>query len=126
MRLICVRGLIPNLLDQPEWKELMHLLNGDYTPTSGDTFADKHIPHEANFVRKKQIEILRDTNNLTLTFDGNTTQKPHTIIPHMPQLQRANHTFLMVMKGLMSIITQNGSRRNFLRLAPSSPPHIHF
>jgi len=79
MRLICVRGLIPNLIDSTEWKELMHVLNGNYKPTSGDTFADKHIPREANYVREKQIEILRRIDNLTLTFDGNTTRKPHAI-----------------------------------------------
>src|ERR1700676_2798888 len=29
MRLICVHGLIPNLIDSAEWKELMHVLNGN-------------------------------------------------------------------------------------------------
>jgi hypothetical protein len=36
-------------------------------------------PSEAIFVREKQIEILRGIDNLTLTFDGNTTRKPHSI-----------------------------------------------
>ena len=79
MRLICVRGLVPHIIDSPEWKELMELLNGLYHPTSGDIFADKYIPREAVFVREKQISILRDVQNLTLTFDGNSTRKPHSI-----------------------------------------------
>jgi hypothetical protein len=79
MRLICVRGLIPHIIDSPEWKELMGLLNGSYHPTSSDIFSDRHIPSEAVFVREKQIEILRGIDNLTLTFDGNTTRKPHSI-----------------------------------------------
>jgi hypothetical protein len=79
MRLICVRGLIPHIIDSPEWKELMGLLNGLYHPTPSDAFSDKHIPSEAVFVREKQIKILRGINNLTLTFDGNTTRKPHSI-----------------------------------------------
>lgn len=79
MRLICVRGLIPHIIDSPEWKELMGLLNGVYHPTPSDAFSDKHIPSEAVFVREKQIEILRKIDNLTLTFDGNTTRKPHSI-----------------------------------------------
>jgi hypothetical protein len=33
MRLICVRGLVPNLIDSPEWKELMNKLNGIYKPS---------------------------------------------------------------------------------------------
>lgn len=79
MRLICVRGLLPSIIDSPEWRELMGLLNNTYHPTSADTFADKHIPQEAVYVREKQIERLRSINNLTLTFDGNTTQKPQSI-----------------------------------------------
>lgn len=80
MRLICVRGLVPSVIDSPEWRELMGLLsNNIYHPTSADTFADKHIPREAVYVREKQIERLRTINNLTLTFDGNTTQKPQSI-----------------------------------------------
>jgi hypothetical protein len=79
MRLICTRGLVPRIVDSPEWKELMGLLNGQYHPTSTDAFANKHIPSEAVYVREKQIEILRDTPNLTLTFDGNTIRKPHSI-----------------------------------------------
>jgi hypothetical protein len=79
MRLICVRGLVPNLIDSPEWKELMGVLNSIYHPTSADIFADKHIPREAVYIRKQQIDNLRSINNLTLTFDGNTTRKPHSI-----------------------------------------------
>ena len=79
MRLICVRGLVPSVIDSPEWRELMGLLNNMYHPTSADVFADKHIPREAVYVREKQIERLRTINNLTLTFDGNTTRKPQSI-----------------------------------------------
>jgi hypothetical protein len=75
MRLICVRGLVPNIVDSDEWKELMNLLNGAYQPTSADTFATKHIPREAVYVQQKQNDILRTINNLTLTFDGNSTRK---------------------------------------------------
>ncbi|KAG2079898.1 ribonuclease H-like domain-containing protein [Suillus cothurnatus] len=79
MRLICVRGLVPHVIESPEWKELMGLLSDSYHPTSATTFADKHIPREAVYVREKQIKALRMINNLTLTFDGNTTRKPHSV-----------------------------------------------
>ena len=79
MRLICARGLVPHTIDSPEWKEFTGLLNPSYHPTSGDTFADKHIPREAVFVREKQIKLLSAEENLTLTFDGNTTRKPQSI-----------------------------------------------
>jgi hypothetical protein len=79
MCLICVRGLVPHVIESPEWKELMGLLSDSYHPTSATTFADKHIPREAVYVREKQIKALRMINNLTLTFDGNTTRKPHSV-----------------------------------------------
>lgn len=72
MRLICVRGLVPNVLDSPEWKELMIKLNGMYKPSSSDAFCDTFIPQEAVFVQSKQIELLKGEENLTLTFDGTT------------------------------------------------------
>jgi len=50
MRLICVRGLVPHIIDSGKWKELMNLLNGMYKPTSGNTFTTRHIPHEAVYV----------------------------------------------------------------------------
>ncbi|KAF7985089.1 hypothetical protein HWV62_8971 [Athelia sp. TMB] len=76
MRLICVRGLVPHLIDSPEWKELMHLLNGNYNPTSSDTFATNIIPREAIWVHEKTVEVLRKEENLTMTFDGGSTRKP--------------------------------------------------
>ena len=79
MWLICVHGLVPNIIDTPEWKELLALLNINYHPTSRDTFANKHIPREAVFVREKQIKILKELDDLTLTFDGTTTRKPHSV-----------------------------------------------
>ena len=72
MRLICVRGLVPNILDSPEWKDLTHKLNGIYKPTSSTTFRDDYIPKEAAFVRNRQIDLLKKEENLTLTFDGTT------------------------------------------------------
>jgi hypothetical protein len=79
MRLICVRGLVPHIIDSPEWKEFVVLLNGLYHPTSADMFANKYIPTEAVFVWEKQIDILHNVKNLTLTFNGNMTRKPHSI-----------------------------------------------
>lgn len=72
MQLVCVRGLVPNILDSLEWKELMNKLNGIYKPSSSDLFCDTFIPQEAVFVRSKQIELLKAEEDLTLTFDGTT------------------------------------------------------
>lgn len=75
VRLICSCGLVPNLIDTSEWRQLMTLLGGGrYHPTSMNTFVDKHIPHEAAYVRKEQISILSQSENLTLTFDGTSSR----------------------------------------------------
>jgi len=79
MRLICVRGLVPNIIDSPEWKELMETLNPNYHPTSSSTFAHDLIPKEAAYVRSQQIEHLKLQKNLTLTFDGTTIRKPQSL-----------------------------------------------
>ncbi|KAJ7608836.1 ribonuclease H-like domain-containing protein [Mycena polygramma] len=76
MRLICVCGLVPNIVDSEEWKEFCQLMNGQYHPTSASTFANKIIPQEAVFVRQKQIKILQNCENLVLTFDGTSIRKP--------------------------------------------------
>ena len=41
MWLICVHGLVPNIIDELEWKELMNKLSGAYKPTSSDSFHKK-------------------------------------------------------------------------------------
>lgn len=72
MQLICVQGLVPNLINSTKWKELMQKLNGIYKPTSGDSFSDSYIPKKAAFVCNSQINLLKKEENLTLTFDGMT------------------------------------------------------
>src|SRR6266550_1855868 len=78
MRLICVRGMVPTIVGSDEWKELMHVLNPRYHPSSVDMFIEKYIPQEAAFVRAKQIEKLQEEKNLTLTFDGTSIRKPQS------------------------------------------------
>ena len=79
MKLMCVWGLVPHIIDSDEWKEFMHLLNGAYKPTLADVFAKKHIPQEAVYIHQKQTEIFCTIYNLMLTFDGNATWKPLSI-----------------------------------------------
>ena len=76
MKLICVRGLVPNILDAPEWRDLIQLLCPRVHIPSSTTFLDKIIPQEAVYVREKTIELLQDLEILVLTFDGTGTRKP--------------------------------------------------
>ncbi|CDO75802.1 hypothetical protein BN946_scf184934.g17 [Trametes cinnabarina] len=87
MRLICVRGLVPSIVDSAEWKELMYALNPGYKPSPSDKFTKDYIPKEAAFVRSKQLEEVQKHDNLTITFDGNSTRRDsiyfvHATTPH--------------------------------------------
>lgn len=93
MRLICVRGLVPNILDTPEWKELMKALNPAYGPTPSHKFTQDLIPKEASFVRAKQLEELRAQNNITITFDGTNTRRDSMYLVHATTEER-KHVFL--------------------------------
>ncbi|KAE9396991.1 hypothetical protein BT96DRAFT_996174 [Gymnopus androsaceus JB14] len=74
MKLICVCGLVPNILDSDEWQEFMTVANPKYKVTSSSTFRNKHIPREAALVHQQTVKILRNHHNLTFTFDGNNTR----------------------------------------------------
>lgn len=93
MRLICVRGLVPNILDSSEWKELMKALNPAYTPTPSYKFTQEYIPKEASFVRAKQLEELRTKNNITITFDGTNTRRDSMYFVHATTEER-EHMFV--------------------------------
>lgn len=58
MRLVCIRDLDPRIIDSPEWKELMAVLNPSYHQRQ-DTFLPRSIISSgAVFVREKQVELL--------------------------------------------------------------------
>ena len=73
MRLICMRGLVPNIIDSPEWKELLTTLNPDIHTTSSSTFVDKHIPKEAVLVHGLQEDHIRNSAYATISFNGTNT-----------------------------------------------------
>jgi hypothetical protein len=84
LKLICVRGLVPNILDSQEWKEFITFLaatgpSRHYVPTSSTTFLRDLIPAEAAYVRKEVLKRLENERNLTLTFDGTNTRKAQSV-----------------------------------------------
>jgi hypothetical protein len=79
VKLICVNSLVPRILDSVKWEELMNALNPKYKVTGSDKFERQYIPNEAQHVRKRVLEILRGSKNLTLSFDGNTIRKQQSV-----------------------------------------------
>ncbi|KAE9389124.1 hypothetical protein BT96DRAFT_1025171 [Gymnopus androsaceus JB14] len=78
LRLICVRGLVPEILGYPEWHELLKTLNAKIDVSTPDKFRSDYIPKEAVFVREKQIKLLSGIENLTCSFDGMDIRRKDT------------------------------------------------
>jgi hypothetical protein len=79
MKLICVNGLVPNILDSNNWTELMNVLNHCYKVTHADDFTRTIIPNEAAHVWKLALARLQKEQNLTLTFDSNSTHQSESV-----------------------------------------------
>lgn len=73
LKVICVCGLPPTIVDYPEWKDMLRVANPKYNPPSSKTFVDSLIPCEYAFVKRKQGKHLQECENLTISFDGGTT-----------------------------------------------------
>jgi hypothetical protein len=79
IKFLCVAGVSLRAVDLPQWKKIWEHTNPSYTPASATKISDSQIPQEASFVRAKQLELLRNKTNLTLTFDGNSTRLPQSV-----------------------------------------------
>lgn len=79
LKLICVRGLVPSVVDASEFHDFTSSLNPRYTPPASTTFTTTLTPAEAAHVRKLQIDALQKERNLTLSYDGRTTRKPQSV-----------------------------------------------
>ncbi|KAJ3859225.1 ribonuclease H-like domain-containing protein, partial [Lentinula novae-zelandiae] len=78
MKLICVCGLTPNMIDT--WKEF-HLVatKGKLSATPSDTFKNKYIPQEGARIHLETIKLLKKETNLTLTIDGSDTHAQDSV-----------------------------------------------
>jgi hypothetical protein len=79
LKLICVGGIPPSKVDSKEWKTMWKHGNPDYEPASAAVLTESQIPNEAARIETLQLEHLRTCENLTLTFDGNTTKLPQSV-----------------------------------------------
>jgi hypothetical protein len=79
LKLVCVGGIPPSKVDSKEWKTMWKHGNPDYEPASAAVLTESQIPNEAARIETLQLEHLRTCDNLTLTFDGNTTKLPQSV-----------------------------------------------
>ena len=79
VKLFCVGGIPPSKADLPQWKTMWRHAAPMYEPASASKLEEYLIPTEAAFVRTKQLEHLQTCNNLSMTFDGETTRLPESV-----------------------------------------------
>ena len=77
--LVCVDNIPPTKVDSPHWKKLWEDTKLDYTPVLSSTLVDSQIPREASRVYMLQLELLQQSDNLTMSFDGGGTWKQQSI-----------------------------------------------
>ena len=70
MNLFCACGIPIRVADTNEWQEVFRIANPNYSPASRSTIEDSHIPAEAAAVVEKQVALLKNETNLTISFDG--------------------------------------------------------
>ncbi|KAJ7193903.1 hypothetical protein GGX14DRAFT_587224 [Mycena pura] len=74
MLLICCGGVVPDVLERPEWNDLMDFMNPAYTKTSTRDMST-HISSEATLIDKLTNQALQKHNNSTLTLDGTDVKR---------------------------------------------------
>lgn len=79
MRLFTSCHLPANILDRKVWKNLVSAANPRLDTFSSTTLHDVHIAQEAARSRKMSIDTLRCLENLTLSFDGGTTESRQSV-----------------------------------------------
>lgn len=79
LTIIVISGVPPSIIDLPAWKNMWLHAVPNYTPTSATRLVDYLLPRECSRVRTIQQSQLRKLDNLTLTFDGNSTRKQDSI-----------------------------------------------
>lgn len=79
MRFVVAAGIPVSALDSQEWKDIWKEAAPTYSPPSATTMEDVIIPHEAANVKAQSLDLLRASDNLTITFDGNTTRAQESV-----------------------------------------------
>lgn len=79
LKLICIGGIPPTKVDSKEWKTMWKHGNPDYEPASCAVLTESQIPNEAARIEDLQLKHLHTCDNLTITFDGNTTKMPQSV-----------------------------------------------
>lgn len=73
LKVLCV-GLLPlNAVTHPEWTEMWEIADPKYTPATRSEIEDSQIPNQAVWVRHQQLKELRVLFDITLSFDGSTS-----------------------------------------------------
>jgi hypothetical protein len=91
---IVISWVPPSIIDLPAWKNMWLHAVPHYTPTSATRLVDYLLPRECSHVWTIQLSQLRKLDNLTLTFDGNSTRTQDSIyIVHITTPDHVTYLF---------------------------------
>ncbi|KIJ23610.1 hypothetical protein M422DRAFT_275773 [Sphaerobolus stellatus SS14] len=79
VKLVCLHGMVPRLMDSSTWKDYVHFLNQNAPAISSDVMRDCLIPSYSGKIRNKQVKIIQGHCNNTMTFDGGSTRKKQSV-----------------------------------------------
>ncbi|KAJ2987987.1 hypothetical protein NUW54_g9257 [Trametes sanguinea] len=79
IRYIVCNGIPPSSVDSTAFKNFISAIQPKYDPPSATTLRDRLIPNEAARLQISLFEKLGTSRNLTLSFDGGKTRRPHGI-----------------------------------------------
>ncbi|KZV86751.1 hypothetical protein EXIGLDRAFT_698148 [Exidia glandulosa HHB12029] len=79
MRLFSGKQLPARVLDSKLWKDVVRAANPKLETFSSTTLHDIHIAQEAVHVRQASVKKLKTLDNLTISFDGGTTETVESV-----------------------------------------------
>ena len=117
MKLICVCGVIPKVIDSPEWKALMNLLNSVYNPHPLTHSMTNIYPMKLSMFARSRLKFFISWAiwHWPLMTTLSESSKVQCTQP-MPLLQTERHSFLMVTWAVVMNVKQlSGLRRSYWR-----------
>src|SRR6267154_618791 len=72
-------GVPPTIVDSPEWKELISVLNSNYQSPSSTKLTGNLIINEAAKISEGIKEYLGKVRHLMITFDGGKIRRPNSL-----------------------------------------------
>ena len=79
LNLICGTWIPPTIVDTDKWKNVISTIDNTVTTYGSTYFVDTYILGEAAWITEENIQMLLKIKNLTISYDGGTTNAVESI-----------------------------------------------